>query len=230
MVPRDLIGRVKLEELRWRHAWLRAGRSFSQEGEDRIVEELTYGLAPDLYVNVGAFDPVRFSNTALLHRRGWRGVNIEPRPEAKERFERLRPHDAMYSVGISNSEGNLTYYEFDEPALNTFDPVVAVDRDANTPYRLVGTREIPTLPLKTVLEDACVPSRFGLLTVDVEGFDLEVLQSNDWHRFRPRLLLVEDRDRDLERIDQSATHRFVRDRGYRLIAATPRTLMYREGQ
>jgi hypothetical protein len=53
--------------------------SFSQFGEDLVIEELTNqpGIERGFYVDVGAFDPVTGSNTLLLFKRGWSGINIQ---------------------------------------------------------------------------------------------------------------------------------------------------------
>jgi hypothetical protein len=53
--------------------------SFSQMGEDLRINDYLKYLSPSdgIYISVGAFDPVRFSNTFLLHKRGFRGINID---------------------------------------------------------------------------------------------------------------------------------------------------------
>jgi hypothetical protein len=49
---------------------------------------------PGVYVDVGAFDPVQFSNTLLLRQHGWRGVNVDPNAAQIEKFRRFRPADS----------------------------------------------------------------------------------------------------------------------------------------
>ena len=55
------------------------------------------------------------------------------------------------------------------------------------------------------------PSGFDLLSVDVEGHELEVLSGFDFARWRPQLILLEDHVGNLQR------HRFLKGAGYRLI-------------
>jgi hypothetical protein len=83
-------------------SWLRervappfAIRSYSQEGEDRVLAHvLDIGRRdPGFYVDVGAHHPQRFSNTYAFYLAGWRGLNIEPRPGSLSLFQRLRPRD-----------------------------------------------------------------------------------------------------------------------------------------
>ena len=85
----------------------------------------------------------------------------------------------------------LTYYRFNEPALNTFSKSLAKERTSDTDSII---EEIPiwTAPLWQLL-DQYVPAgtHIDLLTIDVEGFDYDVLRSNDWGRYSPDYILVE---------------------------------------
>jgi hypothetical protein len=65
------------------------------------------------------------------------------------------------------------------------------------------------------------------LTVDVEGRDLVVLKSNDWRRFRPRLVLVESIGQTLREAMDGEVGRFMEAQGYRLFAKTLNTLFFR---
>ncbi len=96
-------------------------KSYSQEGEDMILQRILGDKKHGFYVDVGAHHPRRFSNTYLFYRRGWSGINIEPNPEAMNAFQVDRERDINLQFGIAEHAENLTYYFFDEPALNTFD-------------------------------------------------------------------------------------------------------------
>jgi FkbM family methyltransferase len=205
--------------------------SFSQEGEDLIVRRKFEGIDRGFYVDIGAHHPARFSNTLAFYRRGWSGINIDPNPSGIGLFQRARPNDINLCVGIADTQGILLFHEFDEPALSTFDPELADGLAQNTAYRLLERREVQVQPLADILQEH-LPENQGidLMTVDVEGFDLRVLKSNDWTRFRARCLLVEARDFDLARPDENAVHRFASSVGYRLIAKTVNTLVYEDAQ
>ena len=69
--------------------------SFSQFGEDlavcRLADEL--GLNRGVYLDAGAYPPIFGSNTLLLHKKGWRGINADLAPERIAEFRRHRPDD-----------------------------------------------------------------------------------------------------------------------------------------
>src|SRR5438093_4691896 len=159
--------------------------SFSQEGEDLIVDRLFEGRKTGFYVDVGAHHPVRFSNTHRFYRRGWRGINIEPDPEAIALFQKRRKRDTNVACGVAATEGRRTYFMFNEPALNSFDQALSEQRQNNR-YRIVATKQIPVRPLSHILCEFLPPGvHIDFMSVDVEGYDLEVLRSNNWSQFRP---------------------------------------------
>src|SRR5437660_1408476 len=101
--------------------------AYSQDGEDMVLRRLFEGRRAGFYVDVGAHHPFRFSNTCYFHRRGWRGINIDPNPQAIKEFDRDRPSDTNICVGVADVPGTLSFYFFNERALNTFDAALAAE-------------------------------------------------------------------------------------------------------
>jgi FkbM family methyltransferase len=202
--------------------------SYSQEGEDMVLNRLLEGRQSGFYVDVGAHHPIRFSNTNLFYERGWRGVNIEPSPNAVSEFQRKRPRDINLTTGVAEKNGDLTYYIFDDPALNTFDQGLMRERETKTSYKVIDTKRVPVERLEEILERH-LPSgqAIDFMSVDVEGFDLQVLRSNDWSRYRPEFVLVEALDFRFAMANQHPVHIFMDSVGYELVAKTVNTLFYR---
>jgi len=209
--------------------YLRYRRSYAQEGEDVVVSS----FLPDgprhsgFFVDVGAHHPVRFSNTWMLYRKGWRGINIDPTPGSMRRFRWLRTRDINVEIGVGLEESLRTLYCFNESALNTFDPNVARDRATVKPYRIVKEVQVPVEPLSVVLERHLPRGQqIDLLSVDVEGLDLAVLSSNDWVRHLPKVVLVEDAKFDLNYPSESGIYSLLVAKGYAIVAILPRTKIY----
>lgn len=202
-------------------------KSFSQEGEDLLVHRIFGDKATGFYVDVGAHHPVRFSNTYYFYKRGWRGINIEPNLTGIRLFKRYRPRDINLALGISNEPGELIYWMFDEPALNSFDKELTEKRLAETEYRLIGTKQIKVVRLESVLAEYVQPDvQIDFMTIDAEGHDLSVLRSNNWERFRPKWLLVESIVQSpLDEI-RSDQHQFLLAQQYKLYAKTLNTYFY----
>ena len=206
-----------------------ATKSYSQEGEDMILKRIFAGKERGFYVDVGAHHPRLFSNTYFFYKRGWRGINIEPNPDAIRAFQTDRERDINLQLGVSDHAEDLPYYCFDEPALNTFDAELVKSRLATTSYKIVGTCSVPVERLDHILREYLpLNTRIDLLSIDVEGLDFAVLQSNDWQLFRPECVLVESLETSLEDAMHGDIFLFMKDKGYELFAKTFNTLIFRE--
>jgi len=201
---------------------------FSQEGEDLILETFFEGVQNGFFVDVGAYYPIRFSNTYLFYLKGWTGVNIDARPQSMAIFNKIRPKDINLEVAIGQKEETLTYYMFDEPGLNSFSKEISEDRNKNTPYKIQKTANIPLKRLETVL-DEYLPTNTSIqfMSIDVEGLDLEVLQSNNWNKYKPKMILVETSVVSDGLAMNSPIHIYMVEKGYELVAKTYRTSFYK---
>lgn len=207
-----------------------ATQAYSQEGEDLVLRRLFNDARSGFYVDVGAHHPKRFSNTYLLYRAGWRGINIEPNPAVAAAFRRARARDVNLTVGVSDVPGELMYHQFDEPALNTFDEGTATSIANGGRYRIVARTPVRVRRLDELLDEHLpAGTRIDVLTIDVEGHDLPVLRSNDWTRFTPRCVLVEANGASLARIADAPVHDFLTAAGYDIFAKTVNTLFYLKG-
>jgi len=205
-----------------------ARESYSQEGEDLLLGRFLEGRRTGFFVDVGAHHPKRFSNTYALYRKGWNGINIDANPGSMQLFKRIRPRDINIEAAVYSTHKHLTYHAFNEPALNTFNKTLALERVGGA-YRIVEEINIEALPLSEILERH-VPAgtKIDLLTVDVEGLDLEVLRSNDWSRYVPEFILVECFD--WSTWDQAAADpiaQFLMERHYSIVGKTMHTVLFK---
>ena len=200
--------------------------SFSQEGEDMILADLFLGKEKGFYVDIGAFHPIRFSNTNYFYQNGWSGINIEPSPLAYELFQKERSRDINLNLGISDESNQLNYYSFDEPALNTFDESRVTLLEKDTTYKCLKTEKISVERLDRVLEKYCPKNPIDFMSIDVEWHEYQVLNSNDWSKFRPKFLLVEILDFDIDTILDNLIHNFLKSKRYKFLCKTPRTCFY----
>lgn len=199
---------------------------YAQDGEDLILDRLLDGQPAGFYVDVGAHHPLRFSNTYLFYLRGWRGINIDAEPGSMRPFRRYRSRDINVECGVAAQPGKLPYYRFNEPALNTFDQAEARLKD-RPPYRFVERVDVAVRRLDDLLTEYLpVGQGIDFLTIDVEGKDREVLESNDWSRFRPRFVLAETLRTDMLNLSSCPVVQFLSDRGYKPVAKAYNTSFF----
>ena len=204
-------------------------KSFSQDGEDMILSSLfddLGGRKKGFYIDIGALHPFRFSNTAHFYDIGWNGINIEPTPTAIKVFNRYRKRDINLNFGIADKEGSLVFYCFDEPALNSFSKEISLERNETTHYKIIDTIKIPVFPLHQILHKYLPQGvHIDFLNIDVEGLDIAVLQSNDWDKYIPEFILIEDII-NVENLTTSNVYNFLIIKGYALKAKTERTMIF----
>jgi FkbM family methyltransferase len=201
--------------------------AYAQDGEDMVLRRLVGQQVDGFYVDVGAHDPFRFSNTCYFHRRGWRGINIDADPNAIAAFQLVRPRDINLCVGVSDAPGRMNFHRFNEPALNTFDAGLAGERTRIPAYRLLERIEVPVRRLDDILTEHLPSGQvIDVLSIDVEGLDAQVLMSNDWNRFRPRFLLVEALRLRFSDLAAHASYQLATSAGYALVAKTTNTLVF----
>lgn len=167
--------------------------SYSQEGEDMILKKIFAEKDKGFYIDVGAFHPFLYSNTQLLYEKGWKGINIEPTPGRINLFKRVRKRDINLEYAIGNRKRTLDFQMFTKPALNTFDKKRAQVISNSKQSQLKKTVRIQTRRLDDILNHHLSEHQhIDLLNIDVEGFELQVLKSNDWKKFKPDIILVEN--------------------------------------
>ena len=203
--------------------------TYSQEGEDLVLRELVKHIKNGFYVDIGAYHPMKYSNTYYFYKRGWRGINIEPMPNSKKIFDAIRPYDINLELGISSSVGQMTYYIFDKHTVNTFDENLALERVKSANYKLIRKELIPIDRLNSILAKYANGIHIDFISIDVEGHEIDVLKSNDWENFRPTYILIESLliKGELENIKDCPVYNYLSAQGYSLIAKTIRTCFYK---
>ncbi|MDX4067244.1 FkbM family methyltransferase [Aliarcobacter skirrowii] len=201
--------------------------SYAQEGEDILLKRIfEYRNINDggFYVDVGAHHPQRFSNTYFFYKRGWSGINIDATPFSMKLFNELRERDINLEFAVSDVQDTLTYYMFNESALNSFDKELSLKRNLLEHYSIIETKNINTITLENIL-DKYLPKNqdIDFLSIDVEGFDFQVLKSNNWEKYKPKVVLIEVLSKDIENMINSEVYIYMKKLNYYYYAKSVHT-------
>lgn len=205
-----------------------ATKIYSLEGEDMILARIFEGKRDGFYVDVGAHHPERFSNTYYFYKLGWSGINIDAMPGSMKIFKKDRPRDINLEAAISDKSESLTYYAFNDSALNGFSRNLSENIYQKT-YKLLFKKEIKTLTLEQIL-DKFLPSgkKIDFLSIDVESFEFQVIKSNNWNKYAPEVVLVEILDNSLESILNNEIYNFLNKQDFSIIAKTINTVIFKK--
>jgi len=174
------------------------------EGDlDKIIrEEFFASEDAGVFVDIGAARPDYLSMSALYRSLGWNVIGIEPNPKFCELHAEKGIHILQYACGehdeddvdfqVVNSHGSnygngkVSYESFSSLALKDSYAAIAKDLD-------VTTIKVKLRRLDTILaEHAPEVERIDILSADVEGWELEVINGLDVDRYKPRVMVIEN--------------------------------------
>lgn len=189
--------------------------SFSKSGDDIQLMKLINNKAPGTYVDIGCWHPVKASNSYYFYVRGWKGICIDPNPELKVLYDKFRSKDNFINAGIGESGTSLEYFMLEESSMNTFSKDFLKKHQLES--KVVNKIDIPLFSLKEILDvNLDKNDRLDFFDIDVEGFDLEVLKTNDWDLYRPKVIVIES-DMSLQNDICSDIVQYLELQNYRLI-------------
>ncbi|OGM14797.1 hypothetical protein A2V80_01455 [Candidatus Woesebacteria bacterium RBG_16_39_8b] len=192
--------------------------SYSQNGEDLILNKI-FTKQNGHYVDVGAHHPFRYSNTYLLYKNGWSGINIEPTPGSKQLFDTLRKRDINLEIAIGK-KATKKFYMFWDSALNTFSKKRADKVMASKQSKLKKLALVKIIPLNILLNKYTQKYCIDLLNVDTEGMEMEILKTNNWNKYSPKIIAIEHLGQE------NIINNYLNGRGYNLINKTKLTSIY----
>lgn len=206
--------------------------AFGQFGEDLVIEAILQThdrIRQGSYVDVGAFHPLKYSNTAMLHDKyGWSGLNIDANKAAIDEFNQVRPSDINLIALVGEAEIQREYVYFDHPGVNSADrKMIDLQTRDSSPFQESFRETRISKPLAELLDKHFGPNRtVDFLSIDAEGMDLEVLNSNNWDAYRPFLIAVETHGMDLDRPKDNEIYLFLSELGYKLVSHVFVTSMF----
>jgi FkbM family methyltransferase len=182
---------------------------FGPDRENELKQAFFGHAQTGYFVEVGANDPVMLSQTWDLEQQGWSGVLVEPQPDLAAALRHRRSAKVYEAACSSPRHAGATMALHLAGIHSSLDPALNISTVSAR-----GTIDVPVRTLDEILTEAGAPTPLDLLSIDVEGLEIEVLEGIDLGRWRPRLILVEDLAMNLR------LHRHLRARGYQWVRRT----------
>jgi FkbM family methyltransferase len=204
---------------------------FSQFGEDIILEKLLKPQqAKGFYIDIGAFHPHKYSNTALMNLFGWSGINIDANEKAINTFNRVRPNDINLYAAITETDGEVEFFMADRLGeVNTLSNThKEMWENRGITYK---TKKVPSRRLDSLLSEHIDPTvAIDFMNIDVEDAEMGVLNSNDWTKYRPKVIAIEIimHGPNEQTVYDSEVAGFLRDQGYKYITYKKLTAFFQD--
>lgn len=163
----------------------------SQFREDRWIHKHLQLPDKGVFVDVGASNGVKHSNTLFFENRGWTGLCIDADPRHWNELKANRKC-TIECCAIAHTEGEAVLYQHKEmgslSGLLIPDDPYSIRRYRDNPtYRQI---EIATYRLDTLLDKHLI-TNIDLLSIDVEGSELDVWRSFNSEIYQPRAVIME---------------------------------------
>lgn len=167
----------------------KAVESCQIKGLDEIYNHYFPNKTDGIFVEVGAYNGIIFSNTYHLAKLGWTGYMFEPHPrlvkECMENYKNLNCN--IYNIGVSNKKGEMTLYDGD--ALST------TSAEQVKEYKKIswakGQKYTPIKIKVDILDSLLNVETIDILVIDTEGTELDVLEGFDIKKFKPEMCIIE---------------------------------------
>ena len=195
--------------------------SFSVSGDDMFIKKLINNSKPGVYVDIGCWDPIKVSNSSYFSLRKWKGICIDPNPELITVYRKIRPNDIFINKVIGSSSGKkIKYYmlESHKSDMNTFDYDFLLKNGLAD--KIKNVVDIPIIRLDTLLSEYLSENdRIDFFDIDAEGCDLDVISTNDWNKYRPKVVIIESHS-SLKNDLNSEVSKFLETKKYLLVGKT----------
>jgi len=199
----SLVEAPLLEQLDERYG----GERFSMGVEEWFIRDFFSDTRNGIFVDVGAWDPIKGSNTYRLEKDfGWSGLAVDAIREFESKYTSIRPKSRFITafVGDQNT-GTATLHvpERLSAVASGTESFVNVFTEESTP------RQVPRRTLDSLLDEAAI-TRIDFLSMDIELGEPAALRGFDIERFRPRLICIEAHGETRQAIlDYFAAHGYV---------------------
>jgi len=203
--PFDMV-RTKLYQFRKAYLTNFLRFYYSQFGEDVIIRSFIRKQRAGFFVDVGCYHPKKYSNTYWLYKRGWRGINVDMEQHKIALFDLVRRRDVNITAAVANVEADFFIGKIKQNDLGA----TLITENKGGSLEQARTKSLDAIIGGTLYAN----TRIDLLTVDAEGYDLEVLKSLDFAKYQPRFLIVETNDNDIDDIIRSELYQYALAQGY----------------
>lgn len=172
---------------------------FSFSGVDILIENIFRNQKNGFYIDVGCQHPIKNNNTYLLHKKGWSGINIDLDKDNIDLFNVSRISDDNINIAASNriNEVDLFFFHKKSP-INTIDKKTSQFQKA----KISSIKKIKTNTLNNIIKSSKYSNKkIDLLSIDVEGHELPVLEGLDFNKYRPNVIVVEYLDLNVSKLE-----------------------------
>jgi hypothetical protein len=179
-----------------RHKCFLNRKQYSQWGEDLFISDFFKNKNEGIYLDIGCFHPYMYSNTCLLYKKGWNGINIDINQTSIDLFNIARPKDTSICTTIDQNKKKFKVF-LDDP----FSPVNTLNKDFYEDFKksFFKNKKLLSIQSKTIQEIihiSNISQNVDFINIDAEGSDFEILKQININKLNAKLISIETHNVD----------------------------------
>jgi FkbM family methyltransferase len=201
-------------EIFFRSKILVTRKSYGFEFEDITINKYLKNIKKGFYVDIGAFNPIRGSNTYLLFKKGWSGINVDADENSIKIFNILRRKDYNFNYAISSSKKKelKLYYEKNSSGVKT-----TVTKFRDLTLKKFKFKKVKVSTFKSLIKKTkYYKKRIDFLNIDCEGNDFDVLKSVNIKTYKPKIICIEINILLKKSVKKSSIYKYLYKNNYEL--------------
>jgi len=188
----------------WLEKFFFKRKTYSQCGEDLFINKFFKKTDKGVYVDVWAYNPIKYNNTFLLYKRGWTGINIDLNQTSIDLFNLVRKKDHNVFAAISYKR-KLTKVFIE----NIFSPLNTINKKFSNKNSRNKAKYIMTKKFSDL-----VRKKIDFLNIDIEGMEIDILKEVFRNKFYPWVICIEEIGKTSETVLQGDIYDLAKANGY----------------
>ena len=199
-------------------------KTYSMFGEDLKINHFFKSKKKGFYVDIGCYHPIHGSNTYLLYRKGWNGINVDINKTSIDLFNIARKRDKNFNIAISNTSKKVkVFYRKKINMLNT----IIKENAASSFKKGYRSAFIKSQPLNLLLNSLNMKkNKIDFLNLDVEGNEMNVLKTFNFKKFKPQLICVEIHN---QKLNDNNPYYYKKNKVFKLLVKNDYKLYWKNG-
>ena len=172
--------------------------TFSQVGQDRWVINILNNKKNGYFLDIGAHDGKYLSNTYLLEKKyGWNGLCIEGNENVIERLKNNRSCKCVYGL-LDSQVKDVKFLVYDKDYQTGVFSKILSDQEAKEIKKTYDPeknkfliKDKKTTLITNILKENNVPKEIDYLSIDIEGKEINVLETFPFNEYKVKCITVE---------------------------------------
>lgn len=190
---------------------------YGLEGIDSLLFSILRDVEKGFYIDVGANHPEVISNTYAFYLKGWSGICLDGNTQLADQWKSLRPRDCFLATILSDEIKSVEYTIYPDTTISTINEESKLRYNQRFSESDIIIQSVKTDTLQNIIDNFGFINEIHLLSVDIEGEELNALRGLYFEKNAPGVVVVEIKNLSLYNLKENDVFDFLMSKGYVMI-------------